>query len=114
LVKYKPALVVIEDTYLRFGNAQTLKQLTRFSGVAMEICFRSSAEVELITATQARKFCCGTHTGEFKKKEVFRYFVDKYGLSDWKFESDNDKTDAMALVWGYIEKEKSSAQTGNS
>lgn len=114
LLKHKPELVVIEDTYLRFGNPQTLKQLTRFSGVAMEVCFRSGAKVELITATQARKFCCGEQKGEFKKKEVFQYFIDKYKITDWTFKDHNDITDAIALVKGYSGKEKSIAPKGDT
>lgn len=105
LVCYKPEVVVIEDTYFRFGNVHTLKQLVKFGAVAMEVAARRKIQVETITATQARKFCCGKQEGEFKKKEVFAYFVNKYGLHDWKFSSHNDITDAMALHWGYREKQ---------
>jgi len=105
LVRYKPDVAVIEDTYFRFGNVHTLKQLVKFAGVAAEVCARHKVQVETLTATQARKFCCGHQEGEFKKKEVFAYFVNKYGLHDWKFTSHNDITDAMALHWGYREKQ---------
>ena len=31
---------------------------------------------------------------------------DEYKLKDWTFTSHNDITDAMALSWGYREKQK--------
>ena len=111
LNRYKPDVVVIEDTYFRFGNVHTLKQLVKFGAVAMEVVARRKIQVETITATQARKFCCGNQEGEFKKKEVFAYFVNKYGLHDWKFSSHNDITDAMALHWGYREKQVAKKKT---
>lgn len=100
--KYKPDVVVIEDTYLRF-NPHTLKQLSQFAGVAMEVCGSRGIKVDTITATQARKHCCGKQEGAFKKREVFKYFAEKYGLEDWTFSEHNDITDAMALSWGYRE-----------
>jgi Holliday junction resolvasome RuvABC endonuclease subunit len=103
--KYKPDVVVIEDTYFR-TNTHTLKVLSRFAGVAMEAAGSHNIKVEFITATQARKYCCGTQTGSFKKEEVFNYFVNKYNLSDWNFNDHNDITDAAALNWGYREKKK--------
>lgn len=107
LDRYKPEVVVIEDTYLRFQNPHTLKQLARFSGVAIEACARSGAKVELITATQARKNCCGKQGKDFKKPEVFKYFKEKYDLTSWEFDTHNDISDAAALHWAYREKEKS-------
>jgi len=119
VLKYKPDVVVIEDAYYRpgFGNIHTLKTLVKFAGVAIEVCGTHKVPVEIITATQARKYCCGPE--KLDKKGVFDYFVRKYKLNEWTFEKDNDKTDAMALVWGYREiqkaqaKEKSSTKEGN-
>jgi len=116
--KYKPDIVVIEDTYARFGNVHTLKQLSRFAGVALEACASEGVQSDLITATQARKFCCGKQEGEFKKKEVFKYFVEEYNLKGWTFASHNDITDAMALARGYREiqratKKKNQKKTRN-
>lgn len=107
--RYKPDVVVIEDAYYRpgFGNIHTLKALVKFAGVAIEACAGLGAGVEIITATQARKYCCGTK--KLDKKGVFDYFVRKYELNDWTFDRDNDKTDAMALVWGYREIQKAQA-----
>lgn len=112
LKKYKPTVVVIEDTYFRYGNVHTLKQLVKFGGVATEVCARLGIKTETLTATQARRFCCGQQEGKFKKEEVFKYFVEKYELGDWTFASHNDITDAMALHWGYREKERLE-KTGN-
>ncbi len=105
LRKYKPDVVVIEDAYYRpgFGNIHTLKVLTKFAGVAIEICAAHGIEAEILTATTARKHCCGVRETKFKKPDVFKFFVDKYDLKDWTFEKHNDITDAMALAWGYRE-----------
>ncbi len=112
LKKYQPDVAVIEDIYLRFGNPQTLKQLARFGGVAMEVCASQEVEVVTITATQARKYCCGKQKGEFKKREVFDYFTEKYGLDEWVFTKQNDITDAMALSWGYREIQRDKKKEG--
>jgi Holliday junction resolvasome RuvABC endonuclease subunit len=103
LDKYRPDLVVIEDAYYRpgFGSIYTLKALVKFAGVAQELCTSKDIGVEIITATAARKHCCGKQESPFKKKEVFNFFKEKYVLEDWKFEKKNDITDAMALSWGY-------------
>lgn len=105
LLKYKPDLVVIEDAYYRprFGNIHTLKTLVKFAGVAIELCARRKIRVEIITATTARKNCCGKQESSFKKREVFEYFVNKYNLTNWTYEEHNDISDAMALSWGYRE-----------
>jgi Holliday junction resolvasome RuvABC endonuclease subunit len=103
LVKHKPDVVVIEDAYYRpgFGNIHTLKALVKFAGVAQELCAGYDIQTEIITATMARKHCCGDQEGPFKKREVFHFFKEKYSLDDWTFEKRNDITDAMALSWGY-------------
>jgi len=105
MLKYKPDLTIIEDAYYRpgFGNIHTLKQLCFFAGVAVEVAGTHGIKVEFMTATQARKFCCGNHDKAFKKPEVFKYFVEKYELNDWTFDKHNDITDAMALGRGYRE-----------
>lgn len=118
LHKYNPDVVVIEDVYYRqgFGSIHTLKALVKFAGVAVELCTSEGIPTEIITATAARKHCCGKQTGKFGKAEVFKYFVDKYSLDDWTFKGYNDVTDAMALSRGYREikkaKKKSSKEKG--
>ena len=108
LNKYKPALVVMEDAYYRpgFGSIHTLKALVKFAGVAIEICTSLGIRIEIITATTARKNCCGAHEGKFGKQEVFDFFINKkefdkvcqrlYGRP-CNFKADNDLTDAAAL-----------------
>ena len=100
----KPDVVVLEDCYYRpgFGNIHTLKALTKFAGVAIELCTAYGIETEILTATTVRKHCCGNHEGKFGKQEVFDFFVEKFDL-DWTYEKHNDITDAMALSWGYRE-----------
>jgi len=118
LRKYKPDIVVIEDAYYqpRKGSIHTLKTLAKFAGVAIELCTAYDTQVEIITATAARKHCCGEHEDAFKKPDVFQFFVKKYNL-DWTYEEHNDITDAMALSWGYrekarLEKKKDKKQAG--
>lgn len=114
LRKYKPDVVVIEDAYYqpRKGSIHTLKVLSKFAGVALELCCSYDIETEIITATAARKHCCGDHEEKFGKQEVFDFFVEKYDL-DWNFKEHNDLTDAMALAWGYreIQRAKKKANT---
>ena len=102
LEKHKPDIAIIEDAYYRpgFGNIHTLKTLVKFAGVALEACATLGIETEVITATTARKYCCGKQETPLKKPGVFKYFVEKYKL-DWKFDKMNDVTDAMTLAWGY-------------
>ncbi len=113
LEKYKPDVVVLEDCYYRpgFGSIHTVKSLSKFAGVAIELCNSYKIKVEIITATRARKYCCGKE--KLDKRGVFDFFVGKFELVDWKFEKDNDKTDAMALSWGYREIYKEEAKSNN-
>ena len=100
LVRYKPEVVVLEDTYFR-RNIHTLKVLSQFGGVATEVCAAAGCKIVTLTTTEARRYCCGKQEGKFDKKGVFEYFVSKYGLEDWTYGEYNDITDAMALFWGY-------------
>ncbi len=108
LSKYNPDLVVIEDAYYRpgFGSIHTLKALVKFAGVAQELCAGKGIQTEIITATSARKYCCGRSGEKVTKQDVFDFFVEKYDLDDWTFNKHNDITDAMALSWGYREKQR--------
>lgn len=118
LIKYKPDVVVIEDAYYSpgFGNIHTLKTLAKFAGVALELCSQHGIETKIITATKARKYCCKGKEGKITKRDVFDYFIDYYNLEDWSYNKDNDKTDAMCLVWGYrgIKKEEKSSKKKKS
>ena len=108
LMKYGPDLVVIEDAYYRpgFGSIHTLKALVKFAGVAQELCVSKGIQTEILTATSARKYCCGRSGEKVTKQDVFDFFVEKYDLDDWTFNKHNDITDAMALSWGYREKQR--------
>jgi Holliday junction resolvasome RuvABC endonuclease subunit len=108
LRKHKPTTVIIEDAYYqpRKGSIHTLKTLSKFGGVAIEASRSAGCKVEIMTATAARKYCCGRSGEKVTKRDVFDFFVCKYKLEDWTFESHNDVTDAMALFWGYREKQR--------
>jgi len=120
LHKHKPDVVVIEDAYYRpgFGNIHTLKTLVKFAGVAIELCTSHGIETEVITATAARKHCCGEQKEKFGKPEVFKFFIEKYEFHDWTYNAYNDLTDAMALAWGYreikrLEEKSDTTETGD-
>lgn len=108
LEKYRPDQVLIEDAYYqpRRGSIHTLKALCKFAGVAIEVCAARKIPVEIITATAARKHCCGKSEGKVTKEDVFKFFVEKYDLKDWTFSGHNDITDAMCLAWGYRGKKR--------
>lgn len=114
LEKYAPDLCCIEDAYYqpRKGSIHTLKTLCKFGGVAIEACASRGVPVEIMTATTARKYCCGEREGKVTKEDVFAFFVAKYDLKDWTFSKYNDITDAMALAWGYREKIKVEKKNG--
>jgi len=108
ILRYKPDIIVLEDVYYqpRKGSIHTLKSLSQFAGVVLEVAGTHAVPVEIMTATQARKWCCGKQEGVFKKPEVFEFFVEKYKLAGWNFKTHNDITDAMGLFWGYREKKR--------
>lgn len=93
LKKIKPTHVVIEDVFSG-RNISTTKLLSRFSGVALEICLRRTKKEPLvITTMQVRSFLgCGK-----KKENAFAYICDRYNL-DWDFKKMNDVADALALA----------------
>ena len=108
LQKHCPDIVIIEDAYFqpRKGSIHTLKALSKFGGVAAEACTSQEIPIVIMTATTARRFCCGLREGRVTKEDVFSFFTEKYNLPEWKFSTHNDLTDAMALARGYLEKTK--------
>jgi Holliday junction resolvasome RuvABC endonuclease subunit len=94
LEKYKPTKVVIEDVFIRHKSVVVL--LSRFSGVAIEVCTKAGLEPELLTATEVRAVF-----GLKNKKELaFQYIVDRYKL-DWTFNKYNDIADSLLLALAF-------------
>ncbi len=90
--KISPTHIVIEDVF-RGRNAKTVKLLSRFSGVTVELCRRlSKKEPTIVNALQART-CIGVR----KKEEAFSIITERYNL-DWNFNKMNDITDAIVLA----------------
>lgn len=102
--RVKPTHIIIEDVF-RGRNAATMKLLSRFNGVAIEISrrqLRKDPQTALAVEVRALLGCGRT------KKEAFSFICTKYGL-DWSFNKMNDITDALALaLYGHkmLQKEK--------
>jgi len=93
LKKYKPSFIVIENG---FGgrNIKTLKVLSEFSGVAKQTCMGVCRVEPYVMSNKTIK----KHFGVKTKEELFEVMVDIYEnyFKDFKFEKDNDITDAFA------------------
>jgi Holliday junction resolvasome RuvABC endonuclease subunit len=90
--RVKPTHVVIEEVFAG-RNISTAKLLSKFNGVAVELCRRTIRKDPLVVlATEVRRFLgCGS-----KKENAFKYVCDRYNLS-WDFKKFNDVTDALCL-----------------
>lgn len=90
-----PDMVGIEDVFL-FKNPNTMKLLSRFSGVACE-SVRTTFEIEpsLLKVSTIRSYI-GTQVKS--KKDTYKYLISKYKLKDWTFDTHNDITDALATA----------------
>lgn len=90
--KIKPTDIVIEDVFA-LKNVKTLKLLTRFNGVALEISRRFlGKEPQLVLTSSVRaSLKCGR-----SKEEAFQFICKKYNL-DWTFDEMNDVSDAVSL-----------------
>lgn len=94
--EYKPKTIIIEDVYYRpgFGSIHTVKALSKFAGVALELAASKRIKTVVMTATAARK-TLGLE-GRVTKETVFNYFNSKYDMN-WEYKKHNDITDAWAL-----------------
>lgn len=92
LNRYSPDLVAIENVYI--GQKKVAVMLSRFSGVALEVCRRHGCNIILLESSKARS----TLGLKNKKEEAFNFVVDKYGFSQWNFEKHNDITDSIVVA----------------
>lgn len=87
-----PDRIVIEDVFAS-RNISTMKLLSRFNGVAIELSRRLLGKnPDIVMTAQVRSF----HKCGRSKEEAFEFIKEKYKL-DWKFEEMNDITDAIAM-----------------
>lgn len=92
--KYNPDYIAIENIF-KGRNILTFKSLAMFRGVAILTIYESCGLNPIdIMATKARGI---VKTGK-SKEEAFNFIVKKYGLNDFNFKRDNDKTDAIVLA----------------
>ncbi len=86
--------VGIEDVFLS-RNVQTLKILSRFSGVAVETVYSYlEKNPPYIVQVKAARAQWGTQD----KEEVFNMVKNKYKMDEWVFKKHNDITDALSIA----------------
>lgn len=97
----KPSHIVIEDVYSGL-NVKTLKLLSKFAGIAEEMCFRKAGVAPYIISNKTVKAYFKTKT----KEDVFYFLIDILGWSEEEvsFKKDNDLTDAIAQLMCYCDK----------
>lgn len=99
LNKYKPNIVVIEDSW-NAANVQVTKLLTRIMGVSYAWAIQNKAEWHCLLPSQWRKLC---NINQSKKKraelkqESIEYVKKNFGII-----VGDDEADASALGAGYI------------
>jgi Holliday junction resolvasome RuvABC endonuclease subunit len=85
-----------EDQF--FGNnPDTLKKLSRVTGVMLMTCAKHGIEVELVYPAQWRKIFHGDGK-KHDKRSTFNKVVEDYGFKKFKFTKDNDITDAVGIA----------------
>lgn len=91
--KHKPDTVIIEDIF-KGRNILTFKVLAMFRGVAIKVIFEETNTNPIsVMASEARSFIGIKNS----KEAAFEFIVNKYNLSDFKFETDNDIVDSIVL-----------------
>jgi len=96
--EFSPSMVVIEDVY-HGVNVKTVAILNRLNG-AVVATIPDNIRVEVVNASHARMIVLGKGK-KHDKKEIFTWAVKKYKLRKFKFDKDNDITDAILLAeWG--------------
>lgn len=96
--KYKPSMIVFEDTYAG-KNAKTTARLNNAKGVFYVTAYEllGGNDPLYVGSAEARR-CLGIKNN---KQDVFEYFKELYKLKE-TFEKGNDITDAMAVGFWYV------------
>lgn len=93
ITKYPIKQVLCEDQF--FGrNIDTLKQLSRVSGMVLLVSAQCNVAVELVYPTSWRKVFHGS--GKAKKSETLRKVNEMFNLQ-LKLSKDNDISDAIGI-----------------
>jgi Holliday junction resolvasome RuvABC endonuclease subunit len=96
--KYNPDHIIIEDIF-KGPNAKTFKTLAMFRGVAFKVVFEKIKKDPIcVMPTEARKM---VGVNGITKEDAFEYIINRYNFTDYIFDKDNDKTDAIVLALSY-------------
>jgi crossover junction endodeoxyribonuclease RuvC len=96
--KYPFTKVLCEDQFFQ-NNVDTLKKLSRVSGMVLLLCAQNGIPVEMIYPTSWRKVFHGT--GKAKKSETLRKVNQMFGL-DLKLSKHNDISDAIGICMSAV------------
>lgn len=98
---YRPSNIVIEDVYSGL-NVKTLKLLSKFAGVAEEMCFRKAGMAPYIISNKTVK----AYFKAKNKEELFNFLADilNWPKDEISFKKHNDLTDSIAQLMCYCDK----------
>lgn len=88
-----PDVVCIEDVFFH-RNINTVKVLSRFSGVALELVYSVLKKEPLYIQVKEIRSTFGTQD----KNDIFKIIIDKYKIDNWLFKTHNDVADALAIA----------------
>jgi Holliday junction resolvasome RuvABC endonuclease subunit len=88
-----PDLVGIEDVFF-YRNINTLKVLSRFSGVALELIYSVLKKEPIYIQVKEIRATFGTQD----KNDIFKTMIDKYKIDNWSFDTHNDVADALVIA----------------
>lgn len=88
-----PDVVGIEDVFF-YRNIGTLKVLSRFSGVALELVYSVLKKEPIYVQVKEIRSSFGTQD----KNDIFKIMIDKYKIDNWLFKTHNDVADALAIA----------------
>ncbi|UOE58207.1 crossover junction endodeoxyribonuclease RuvC [Cytobacillus oceanisediminis] len=101
--KYEITKVLCEDQYAKL-NIDTVKKLSRTTGIYLLMAKLKGVELELIYPTSWRKVFHGY--GSAKKEDTFDKVVAIYELEGLTFKKDNDMTDSVGIAWACVDMHK--------
>ncbi len=98
LTKYKPNAIVFEDVFSGI-NVRTMKLLSKFAGVAEEVCFDVLSVIPYIISNSTVK----SYFKARDKKVLFEFVTCLLSFKGWSFKETNDITDSIAQAMCFID-----------
>ena len=98
IVKHKPDNIILEDIF-RGPNIKTFKHLAMFRAIVFKVCFEKLKKdpITFMPSEARRMVGCG-----IKKEDAFAFVINKYNLTNYVFDNDNDRADAIVLGLAYF------------